>query len=118
MSLRDQMAADAKNVFANPAQFGETIIYDRDGGGEKSVNAVITRAELDTFGQERDRTTQRRAEVMISRDDVTTAPDKGKTKVRFNKIADDNTTAVDWIIVKIVNKDDPGLWRLEVIAGR
>jgi hypothetical protein len=43
MTLHDTIIEDAKNVFANPQDFAESIVYYKRNGRSRKINAVVVR---------------------------------------------------------------------------
>jgi len=46
MSLSDMIEQDAKNVFCNPADFAEPVVYYKENGKARHINAVVIRDAL------------------------------------------------------------------------
>ena len=112
MTFRDQLATDMDLVFANVNEYGENVTWDPDGANI-AVNAVINREQLDTFGQDRDRSLQKRATVWISKSDVATITE-GSDEMEFSEV-EGVGPAVRWTVQEIINRDDPGAWKLLAI---
>jgi hypothetical protein len=50
MTLHDLIESDAATVFCNTNDFAETVTYYPRGGGSRSINAVVSREQIATFG--------------------------------------------------------------------
>lgn len=50
MSLHDLIESDAVTVFCNTSDFAEAVTYYPRGGGSRSINAVVSREQIATFG--------------------------------------------------------------------
>jgi hypothetical protein len=111
MSLKDQMAFDAKTVFLNNGEFAEEITYKPAGGAAKLIQAVIVRKELLPSDEVNGRSLKNQAEVYISTD-----PLEGVSFInrRDDRITMDvEGTAKDARINDVLGKDN-GMWRLLV----
>jgi len=110
VSLKEQMALDAKTVFLNGGEFAEEITYTPAGGTAKLIRAVIVRKDLSPSDQNIGRSLKNQAEAYISTD-----PIEG---IAFINRKDDRLTLND---VEGVSKEarindvlgkDEGLWHL------
>jgi len=112
VSLKDQMALDAKTVFLNGGEFAEQITYTPSGETAKTIKAVVVRKELAPADENSGRSLKNQAEVFISSD--------GTEGVSAINQKDDRITVSD---VEGVSKEarindilgsDGGLWHLLV----
>lgn len=110
MSLKDQMALDAKSVFLNGGEFAEEIAYTPAGGSAKLIKAVVVRKELSPADENTGRSLKNQAELYILTD-----PLEG---IAFINRRDDRITLSD---VEGVSKEarindvlgkDEGMWHL------
>lgn len=109
MSLKDQMAIDAKTVFINNGEFAEEITYTPAGGTAKIIRAVIVRKELLPSDEVNNRSLKNQAEVYVSTD-----PLEGISFInrRDDRITIDvEGTAKDARVNDILSKDE-GMWHL------
>lgn len=115
MTLRDDFVTDAA-VFTETDEFGETITFKPQNGSSKSIEAVVKRGQSDTSGQDRDKSVLNRAEVWFSKDATLGSETVKKSFDKLSFPPTEDGDDVDWVILEIVNRDDPGMWR--VICGR
>ena len=57
MSLHDTIQADAINVFANPNDFAEPVVYYKKTGRARPINAVVVRDALAILPEDGDTVT-------------------------------------------------------------
>ena len=57
MSLHDAIQADAINVFANPNDFAEPVVYYKKTGKARAINAVVVRDALAILPEDGDTVT-------------------------------------------------------------
>ncbi len=113
MSLATVMAADARNVFCNLAEFGEALTYTPKGGAPKAIRAVVMRHEIGPDGQARDYLTDK-VELHIPRDasvGVTSINTKGDAVA----VADPIGAAPTTYYVRRVMGEDVGMFHVEAV---
>ena len=54
MSLHDTIIEDAKKVFINPQEFGESIVYYKRNGRTRPISAVVIREALGILPEDGD----------------------------------------------------------------
>lgn len=110
MSLKDQMAADARMAFLNNNEFAEEITYTPAAGTAKLIRAVIVRKELSPSDEVTGRSLKNQAEAYISTD-----PIEGVAFInrRDDRIALNDVEGIskEARINDVLGKDE-GLWHL------
>jgi len=111
MAFKDQMAADAANIFLNTDEFAESISYTPYGGAAKTIKAIVTRNRISPDSQEQGRVLINQVEIQIA-NDVTNGiatVTKGQDTVSLPAFL--GGSASTWRIVDILDHDS-AMWRL------
>lgn len=113
MTLKEQMAGDAKSAFLNTGEFAESVTYTPKGGTAKVLNAVINRKRLDPASEDIGRVLINQCEIFIANDATAgvASISKGGDIVSFSEnIAG---SVINWIVADILGQDE-GIWHLLV----
>lgn len=112
MTLKTQLSIDTVKIYLNSDEFAESITYTPEGGGPKSIKAVIVRERLDPGSENVSRSLRNQAEVYIANDETAgiTSIDKKDDRVTLNDIEGNPKEAR---INEILHKDE-GIWHLLV----
>lgn len=110
MSLKDQMAFDAKTAFLNSGEFAEEITYTPADGPGKVIRAVIVRKELSPADEVTGRSLKNQAEAYISTDPMEGVVSVNRRDDRIT-LNDVEGTVKEARINDVLGKDE-GLWHL------
>ena len=113
MSFKDQLAADAVNIFLNANEFAEEITYTPKGESAKTIKAIVDRKRSDAADQGLGRIAQNQAEISIANDATNgvASVDKGDDEVSFPEVI--GGPVISWSVIDILAMDE-GMWRLLV----
>jgi hypothetical protein len=110
-TFKDQLAADAVNIFLNNNEFAEEIVYTPKGGTAKTIKAIVDREQLFPAGEDSGRVLQNQVKISIATDTtygIGTINLGGDTVDLPERIGGAD---VNWRIVDVLNQDE-GLWTL------
>jgi hypothetical protein len=106
--FQDMLAADAESVFANPDEFGTTVLYTpktpTTDNAVRNVDVFLFRPAAEKFGPTRGLVAK--TQVRVSKSLIPTKP-----------IVDGDKFTVDGAlrtVTKIEDDTDPGMWHLTV----
>lgn len=111
MTLKSQMAIDARFSILDTDEMAELISYKPYGGTPRTIKAVVIREPLQTRTMDEGRTSDKQCQVYIANhategiNSVDLRRDKVSLPVRVGEVA------TDWVVSAVVSKDD-GMWHL------
>lgn len=114
MSFKDQIKNDVANVFLNPTEFAETVIYTKESQTGKQIQAIVVRNPQHPATEDNARIGVNDFEIFISSDPVLGIDTirRGKDKVTLG-IYQESSQVCDCLVVEVLSSD-PGVWHLVV----
>lgn len=113
MTLKSQLAEDAKNAFLNSDEFAENITYTPRDAAARAVKAVVVRSPAEADPESNVRVLRNQCEVYVANDssEGVTSVTEGYDKVSFAEHVGGSVR--DWAVVRVIDNDS-GMWHLLV----
>mgnify|MGYP003403616173 CR=1 FL=1 len=116
MGFKDILAADVENVFTNPEEFGESIVYRPKDRTARTINAVVDE-EGDFPDTQTGRNSAEFLDVFVTRDS-TTGIDQPRFGDMVSRVADGTGTSAKWYSYSGQKMDvDESAWSLRFLRN-